>query len=140
MTRWFPDGMPEPMADSDSVGWWEQAAQHRLVVQRCSDCSHMRLPPAPICPKCRSDAAEWHEVSGSGVLYTYTVVHRPVAADQELPFVIAVIELTGAGGLRMISNMVECAPEDLRIGMAVEVVWEDMSADLAVPRFRAVGE
>ncbi len=136
MTRWFPDGMPPPMANNDAVPWWRAAAEHRLVVQRCSECSHLRLPPTPVCPQCRSADADWQEISGKGELYTFTVVHRPVAADQALPFVIAVIELEGAQGLRMISNIVDTPPEELEIGLAVEVVWEDMSPDLAVPRFR----
>ena len=138
MTRWFPDGMPQPMADHESVAWWEAAAEHRLVVQRCTDCAHTRLPPAPVCPECRSDGADWHEVSGRGSLYTYTVVHRPIAADQEVPFVIAVVELEGAGGVRLISNVVDATPDELRVGMPLEVAWEDMSADLAIPRFRIV--
>ena len=136
MARWFPDGMPQPMADNDSLPWWNAAAEHRLVVQRCTDCSHLRLPPAPVCPSCRSETADWQEVSGRGELYTYTIVHRPIAPEQDLPFVIAVIDLEGAEGVRFISNLVETPIEELRIGMAVELVWEDMSPDLAIPRFR----
>ena len=78
----------------------------------------------------------WDQVPGSGEVYSYTTVHRPVAADQTLPFVIAVIALEDSGGLRMISNLVDVNPEELEIGMPVELVWEDMSADLAIPRFR----
>ena len=70
---------------------------------------------------------------------SYTTVHRPIAAGQELPFVIAVIALEGAGGVRMISNVVGVNPEELKIGMPVELVWEDMSPSLALPRFRPVG-
>lgn len=134
--RFFPDGMPQPMADAIHLPWWEAAAEHRLVVQRCTACGRTRIPPAPVCAACRSDEAEWQEVPGRGEVFTYTVVHRPIAAKQELPFVIAVIALEGSGGLRMISNLVDVAPEDIEIGMPVEVVWEDMSEDLAVPRFR----
>ena len=140
MSRWFPDGMPQPMADKEALPWWQAAAEHRLVVQRCSDCSHLHLPPAPICPSCRSDAADWHEVSGRGELYTFTTIHRPVAANQELPFVVAVVALDGAPGVRMISNIVDCVPDELEIGMALEVVWEDMSPDLTLPRFRVVSD
>jgi len=134
--RFFPDGMPQPMADITALPWWEAAAKHRLVVQRCTSCEHTRLPPTPICPECRSTEAEWHDVSGRGEVYTYTIVHRPIAADQELPFVIAVIALHDAGGVRIMSNLVGADPDDIEIGMPVELVWEDMSADLAVPRFR----
>jgi uncharacterized OB-fold protein len=134
--RYFPDGMPQPLADAISLPWWEAAAEHRLVVQRCAACRHTRHPPAPVCPKCRSAEADWKELSGRGEVYSYTTVHRPIAAGQELPFVVAVIALEDSGGLRMISNLVDVDPADLEIGMPVEVVWEDMSEDLAIPRFR----
>lgn len=136
--RFFPDGMPEPMSDVITLPWWQAAAEHRLVVQRCTACEHTRLPPAPVCPECRSAESDWHEVPGRGEVYTYTLVHRPMAADQTLPFVIAVVSLEDAGGVRMMSNIVGCDPEKVEIGMAVELVWEDMSEELAVPRFRPV--
>ncbi len=134
--RFFPDGMPQPLADQIHLPWWEAAAEHRLVVQRCTECGRTRIPPAPLCASCGSHDSDWQEVSGRGEVFTYTTVHRPIAADQEVPFVIAVIALEDSGGLRMISNLVDVAPEDVEIGMPVEVVWEDMSEDLAVPRFR----
>ncbi len=134
--RYFPDTMPAPLADAVTLPWWQAAAEHRLVVQRCTACGRTRLPPAPVCAACRSTEADWREVPGRGEVYTYTVVHRPIAAGQPLPTVIAVIALEEAGGVRMISNLVEVEPEAVRIGMPVELVWEDMSADLAVPRFR----
>lgn len=136
--RFFPDGMPPPLADPNTLPWWQAAAEHRLVVQRCTACQHTRLPPAPVCPECRSADADWKEVSGRGEVYTYTTVYRPIAADQQLPFIVAVIALEDSGGLRIISNVVDTDPGDLAIGMPVELVWEDMSADLAIPRFRPV--
>jgi uncharacterized OB-fold protein len=135
--RFFPDGMPPPLADATSLPFWQAAAEHRLVVQRCTGCGHTRLPPAPVCPECRSAGSDWKQVSGRGEIYTYTVVHRPIAAGQQLPFVIAVIALEDAGGVRMISNVVGARLEELAVGLPVELVWEDMSAELAIPRFRA---
>ena len=137
--RFFPDSMPPPLVDATTLPWWQAAAEHRLVVQRCASCSHARFPPAPVCPECRSPDVDWKELSGRGEVYTYTIVHRPIAAEQELPYVIAVIALEDAGGVRMISNIVATKPEAIEIGMPVEVVWEDMSADLAIPRFRPAG-
>ncbi|MBW2287578.1 MAG: Zn-ribbon domain-containing OB-fold protein [Deltaproteobacteria bacterium] len=136
--RFFPDSMPPPMAETITLPWWEAAAEHRLVVQRCTSCEHTRLPPAPVCPQCRSEDSDWKEVSGRGEVYTYTIVHRTIVADQELPFFIAVIALEGAGGVRMISNLVDVNSDQIEIGLPVEIVWEDMSADLAIPRFRPV--
>jgi uncharacterized OB-fold protein len=134
--RFFPDGMPQPLADAITLPFWQAAAEHRLVVQRCTACGRTRLPPAPLCPECRSAESDWQELSGRGEIYTYTIVHRPIAAGQPLPTVIAVIALEGSGGVRMISNVVGVAPEELEIGMPVELCWEDMSAELAIPRFR----
>ena len=134
--RFFPDSMPPPLADATTLPWWEAAAEHRLVFQQCTDCDHTRHPPAPVCPECRSADFEWLEVTGRGEVYTYTIVHRPIAAEQELPFVIAVVALEDAGGVRILSNLVDVDTGAIEIGMPVEVVWEDMSADLAIPRFR----
>ena len=105
--RFFPDAMPSPMADNITLPWWQHASEHRLVVQRCTDCGATRLPPSPICAKCRSEAAEWQEVTGRGEVYTFTAVHRAIAPGQPLPTVIAVIALEGSGGLRMLSNLVD---------------------------------
>jgi uncharacterized OB-fold protein len=134
--RFFPDAMPPPLADATTLPFWQAAAEHRLVVQRCTACGRTRLPPAPICPACRSDASDWKELSGRGEVYTYTIVHRPVAPGQQIPFVIALIALEGSGGVRMISNLVGASPDEVRIGAPVELLFEDMSAELAVPRFR----
>ena len=134
--RFFPDGMPPPLADAITLPFWQAASEHRLVVQRCTACGRTRLPPAPICPGCRSADSDWKELSGRGEVYTFTIVHRPIAAGQELPFAIAVIALEDSGGLRMISNLVGASPEAIAIGMPVELVWEDLGAELALPRFR----
>ncbi len=134
--RFFPDGMPPPLADAITLPWWRAACEHRLVVQRCTACGGTRHPPAPICSGCRSTDSDWQELSGRGEVYTYTVVHRPIAAGQTLPYVVAVIALEGAGGVRMISNLVGVDPGAIEVGLPVEVVWEDMSAELAIPRFR----
>ena len=138
--RFFPDTMPSPLADAVTLPWWQAAAEHRLVVQRCTSCGRTRLPPAPLCAECRSEAADWQELAGRGEVYTYTIVHRPIAAGQPLPTIIAVIALEDSGGLRMISNLVGVDPGEVAIGMPVELVWEDMSAELAFPRFRPASE
>lgn len=139
--RWFPNSMPPPMVDHYSLPWWQGAAQHRLLVQHCSACGHSQLPPAPLCSECHNEATELRPVGGRGTVYTYTVVHRPVAANQPLPFIIAVIELDLQGldsrnGVRMMSNLVDVAPDAVRIGMPVQVAWETMSDEVSVPRFR----
>lgn len=134
--RWFPDTMPSPMANLDTLPWWRAAAEERLTLQRCADCGRLRNPPAPICPRCRSREFDWPEVQGTGYIYTYTVVHRPVAADQTLPFIIIAVELDGTDGTRLLSNLVDADPERVAVGQRVELVWERMGPEVALPRFR----
>ena len=136
--RYFPDEMPAPAVNAETAPWWEAAAQHRLVVQRCTACGATRHPPGPVCPVCRSLEAEWHELPGTGTIYTYTVVRQafiPSLADK-IPYAVIAVDLDDAGGARMVSNVVDVAPHDVTVGMAVEVVWEDMGPELALPRFR----
>ncbi|HUI02914.1 MAG TPA: Zn-ribbon domain-containing OB-fold protein [Acidimicrobiales bacterium] len=136
--RYFPDEMPMPAVNAETAPWWEAAAAHRLVVQRCGACGTTRHPPGPVCPACRSEQAEWHELPGTGTVYTYTVVRQafiPALADR-LPYAVIAVELDDAGGARMVSNLVEAEPTEAAVGMAVEVVWEDMGPEVSVPRFR----
>ena len=132
--RWFPDAMPTPAVDRETLPWWQAAAEHRLLVQRCGGCGRVRLPPGPLCPACRSFDQQWQEASGQGTVYTYTVVHRAYVPGLAVPYVVAVVEL--AEGPKLTSNVVDVDPGAVRIGMAVEVVWEDVGPGYAVPRFR----
>jgi uncharacterized OB-fold protein len=136
--RWFPDEMPMPAVNAETVGWWEAAADHRLVVQRCSACGHMRHPPGPVCPCCRSSESEWSALDGTGTVYTYTIVRQAFipSLQDKIPYVVIAVELDGAQGARIVSNLVDVEPEEVTVGMAVEVAWEDMGPELAVPRFR----
>jgi len=136
--RYFPDEMPSPAVNAETAPWWEAAAHHHLVVQRCTECGTTRHPPGPVCPVCRSLRSQWHEVPGTGTVYTYTVVRQafiPALADK-LPYAVIAVELDDAGGARLVSNLVDAPATDAAVGMAVEVVWEDMGPELSVPRFR----
>jgi uncharacterized OB-fold protein len=139
-SRWFPDEMPMPAVNAETEGWWHAAAEHRLVVQRCEPCGRLRHPPGPVCPTCRSGSATWLQLDGTGSVYTYTVVRQAFvpALTESIPYVVAAIELDGAPGIRMVSNVVDVDPHDVEVGMRVAVVWEDMGADLALPRFGPV--
>jgi 3-oxo-4,17-pregnadiene-20-carboxyl-CoA hydratase alpha subunit len=136
--RWFPDDMPRPATNAGTEPFFEAARGHRLVIQRCASCRTYRHPPRPICPHCHSFDSSWDEVGGRGRLFTWSIVHQPFhpATATVLPYVVAVVELDGTEGTRFTSNLVDAAPDDLRLGRAVEVVWEDMDAHLTLPRFR----
>jgi uncharacterized OB-fold protein len=116
--------------------FWAALRDHRLELQRCDHCSNLRFIPTEICHHCGSTAATWTAVPGKGAVYTYTVVRRaPTPAYQaDVPYVI--VHVTLDEGPRMISTMVDCEPDDVEIGMRVEVTYDDVADDLTLYRFR----
>jgi uncharacterized OB-fold protein len=134
--RWFPDAMPVPAASRVTLPWWQAAAEHRLVVQVCETCGATRHPPSPRCPRCHSRDATWRDLPGTGTVYTFTVVHQaflPALADR-VPYVVAVVELDGGDGARLVTNIVDVPPTEVQIGDRITVVFEDMGPELALPR------
>jgi uncharacterized OB-fold protein len=75
------------------------------------------------------------EVSGRGIIHSFTVTHQPIAGF-EPPFAVVLVELEEQPGLRMVSNLVEVAPDDVRIGMPVEVTFQPVAEDVWLPLFR----
>ena len=116
--------------------FWEGVRAHELRLQRCDSCGRFRFIPGEMCPGCHSASATWTVVSGRGSIYTYTVVHRaPTPAYQaDAPYVIAHVELEE--GPRIIATMVECPPDEVTVGMAVEAAYEDVEPDLTLYHFR----
>ena len=131
-------GFPLPAMTDDTRPFWEACRRHELVVQRCAGCGTLRHPPAPVCWACRSLAHEWVRVSGRGTLFSYAVVHRAFLPELEsqVPYTVAVVALDDAPGIRLVSNVIDAAPDALRVGLPLEVVFEDVSAEITVPRFR----
>lgn len=115
--------------------FWAALRRHSLELQKCAGCGAFRFIPTEICP-CGSLDYIWEQVSGQGVVYTYTVVHRaPTAAYQaDAPYVIA--HVTMQEGPRMISTLIDCEPGQVEIGMPVEVVFDDVTDEVTLYRFR----
>ena len=129
---------PLPRMDEESRGYWEALVRHELYFQRCHDCDTNRFPPRAVCPACLSSATDWVRASGRGTVYSFTVTHQNQAPGfrETLPYVLAVVEL--AEGPRMMTNVVGCAPDDVRIGMAVEVEFADVTSEITLATFRPV--
>jgi uncharacterized OB-fold protein len=127
---------PLPRVDEESKGFWEACRRHELYVQRCGRCGALRHYARALCPGCLSERVEWARCSGKGTVYTFTVTYQNQAAGfrDELPYVLAYVELEE--GVRMLTNVVGCKPEDVRIGMRVEVVFEDVTPEATLPKFR----
>jgi|SRR3974390_1064741 len=127
---------PVPIADFDSAPFWEGCRQHRLLLQCCTACDHPRFPPSGMCPRCRSMQSKWVAASGRGRLYSWIVVRHPIPREiyaGEVPYVVALVDLEE--GVRIATN-ITCVPEDLTGDMPVEVVFDDVTPELTLPRFR----
>ncbi len=115
--------------------YWESARAGRLVTQRCRSCGRVWHPPLPACPHCHGTDIGWREVSGDGTVYTYTVVRHAThaALADQVPYVIAIVEL--AEGPRLVTGVTGCAPDDVRVGMAVRARFRQVADGVALPYF-----
>ncbi|WP_436776585.1 Zn-ribbon domain-containing OB-fold protein [Yinghuangia sp. YIM S09857] len=128
---------PHTTATDDSLFFWEAAARGALVAQRCGACGVMRHPPRPMCPHCHSLDHEVVDLSGRGSLYSYALLHHPQHPAFDYPVFAALVELDE--GIRLVSNLVDVEPADIRIGMRLEVAFEPTADGGAVPVFRPAG-
>jgi uncharacterized OB-fold protein len=127
-----------PVANFQTQPFWDGCARGQLLLQKCGGCGAYRHPPAPICPACLSPKHEWVEASGKATVYTFVVVRetRTRGWDQMVPYVTAVVTLEE--GPRMLTNIVDIAPEDVKIDMPVQVTFADAEGDAKLPLFRPV--
>lgn len=131
---------PTPEPDELTSPYWEAASRHELFLQRCGACGYFRHPPRSLCGRCGSKAIDWVAVSGRGEIYSFIVVRRLMIAGFNEPYVVALITPVEAQDdtVRIVSNIVDCRPEDVYLDMAVEVTFEDRSNGLSLPQFRPV--
>jgi uncharacterized OB-fold protein len=118
-------------------GWWRAAAEHRLVVQQCTACGAHHHPPRPMCPACRSLALQWVDAAGTGTVYSYALLHHPQHPAFEYPVVAVLVDLDE--GVRIVSNLVDVTPDEVRIGMPVVIDFDAAADGFAVPVFRPEG-
>lgn len=131
--------LPAPVANADSLPYWNAARERRLLIRKCSDCGQLHFMPRHLCPACWSDRLEWVESKGLGSVHSFTVIRRaPLAAfAPRVPYVIALIELDE--GPRMMSNVLGEDALDTVIGDRVEVTFEDRGEGALLPQFVRTG-
>ncbi len=129
--------MPLPIPESTTATFWEGCAARELRIQKCASCGLHRHPPAPICSRCHSFEHAWDVSHGTGRVFSYIVVHHSVhpATDGLVPYNVAVVELDDCGGVVVTSNITDCPNDDLAVGMAVRLVWEQIDESLSLYRF-----
>jgi len=127
---------PLPHLDEENRPFWEALQRHELYVQKCRDCGDLRYHPRALCTNCLSSRTEWLRSKGLGKIYTFTVTNQNQAPGfrESLPYVMAWVELDE--GLKMLTNIVDCPPQQVRIGMPVEAVFEDVTPEVTLVQFR----
>ena len=129
MTTPRPDFRILPRINDGNEFFWTSGADGRLRFLRCAACGYWIHPSGPVCPVCHSRDLAPQAVAGEAVLHTYPVNHQAWLPGFEPPYVVAIVELPEQEGLRLTTNLVNCALEDVRIGMPVRVLfeqWEDV--------------
>ncbi|MGE3910189.1 MAG: Zn-ribbon domain-containing OB-fold protein [Chloroflexota bacterium] len=135
-----PNGHPTPIpvVQPEVKVFWDATAEGKLLLPKCTECQTLIWFPRPFCPSCGSLSVEWIEASGKGTIYTYTV-NRRGAGDlieyrEPVPYVLAYVELEE--GPRIMTNIVDCDVDSVKIGQAVEAVFHDTGEGTALVRFR----
>jgi uncharacterized OB-fold protein len=125
-----------PSMTPDTEFFWAGVREHRLLIQRCTNCGNLRHPPRPMCPHCQSLEWDTIEASGRGTVFSFVIPHHPPLPWFPDPFVVALVDL--AEGTRIVTNVVGIAPEDVRMGMDVAVRYEEFDDGLVLPLFGPV--
>lgn len=139
----YVPGIPilKASVDADNEAFWNAVARHEFVLQRCSDCDEYHQPPRPMCPFCHSmDSLEWVPSSGRGEVYSFVnyTTDRMAYPAMKIPYSVVLVELEE--GVRLVSNMLDAEPEDVYIGMPVEVAFDDVADGLTLFKFKRRGE
>jgi uncharacterized OB-fold protein len=131
-----PDFRILPRVRDDNEFFWTSGQDGKLRFTRCQSCGYWIHPTSPICPECHSKDLAPEEVSGSATLHTYTINRQAWIPGFDPPYVVAIVELPEQEGLRLTTNLVNVALDDVRIGMPVKVTfenWEDVWLPLFEP-------
>jgi uncharacterized OB-fold protein len=122
------------MRDQDF--FWEGVSAGKLLIQKCQDCGTLRQPPGPMCPHCQSLKWTAHESRGRGAVAAWIISKHPTQPDQNAR-IVALIDLED--GVRMISNLQNVSPDDMDLGMPVELFFAEVNGTV-LPQFRPSSE
>ncbi len=131
----------KPLPDVQAVDfapYWRGCREGKLMVLGCRSCGTRRWPPRPMCPECNSLEFDWVEVRGRGRIFSWTTVGRAMLPgfENDVPYAVVIVELEESPGIRFIGNVLDARPEDLRIDMPMEVVFETVAEGITMPFWR----
>jgi uncharacterized OB-fold protein len=127
MSTYLPEGLPAPNTiDLLTAPYWQATRAGRLRIQKCRGCGAWQWGPEWICHRCHSFDLVWEDVEGKGRIYSYQRPHHPVHAtlSGHGPYIVVLVELPHAGNVRMVGNLLGDPRQDVKIGAAVEAVFE----------------
>lgn len=124
---------PPPL---DAAFFWEGVQQDELRIQRCTSCQRLRHPPRPMCPYCRSIDSDYVVAGGRGEVYSFVVHHRPEVPGREHPFAVVLVQLEE--GTRLVGNVIDCDPSEVKVGMPVQVTFAPNSTGRKLPQWRPI--
>jgi uncharacterized protein len=136
MATAYTKPLPRPLSPELTRPFWEAAKRHELRMPRCTTCDHVFFYPRSECPRCLSTHLEWVQVSGRARLHSFTVVQQPANAAfrDDVPYVYAVVQLDE--GPRLVSNIVQCDIDTLRVDMPLEAVFDDVTPEWTLVKFK----
>ena len=126
-----------PRLTTDNEFFWTSGSDGHLRFLTCTTCGLIVHPPGPICPTCRTRTLEPRRVSGRATVASYTINHQPWIPGFDPPYVVALVEIEEQPSVRLMTNLVRCRPEDMHIGMRVQVTFEHHD-DVWLPLFEPV--
>lgn len=131
---------PLPEIQPWTKEFWEGAKKHKLLIQQCKDCGINIFYPRKYCPECWSSELGWIEASGKAKIYAHTITLTGVEEKfaEDLPYVLAMVDLEE--GIRMMTKVVGVDPEEVKIGMDVSVVFEDVTDEISLPFFTPINQ
>lgn len=127
---------PLPVPQPHTVAFWQAAKQNELKIQKCSQCGHAQHYPRVACTACWSAELDWHTCTGKGTVHSYTIAYRSTTPEfiGDDPYIVAIVELEE--GVRMTTNIVDCPLDSIAIDMPVQVVFDHVTEEIALPKFR----
>ena len=123
-----------PSTSPDTEFFWTGLRDHELLIQRCGACGTLRNPPRPMCPHCQSLDWDTLKSSGRGTVYSYVMPQYPPMPFMEYPYIVVLVALEE--GIRLVSNLVGIAPDEVEVGMPVEVRFDTFDGDLVLHQFQ----
>lgn len=128
-----------PTIEAESAEFWAGMREGRLLLRRCGDCGALHYYPRPFCPECWSENVSWQPACGKATLYTHSTVfvNDLPPFNEQVPYVAAVVDLEE--GPRMMTQIIDCAVEDLEIGMPLEMTFREVTDEVSIAVFRPAG-